>query len=45
MRIVSVHIDSELLEMLDMIASKKGMNRSEIIRYAIREMLKQEGQS
>ncbi len=36
MRVVSFKVDEDLLEMLEEIAKRKGMSKSELIRTAIR---------
>ena len=39
MRVVSFKVDEDLLEMLEEIAKRKGMSKSELIRTAIRSYL------
>jgi len=43
MRPVSVKLPKELLELLDLYAINHNMNRSEVIREAIKKLLKEDG--
>ena len=42
MRVVTFKIEEDLLELLDMYAIKHGLNRSEAIRKAIENLVKEE---
>ncbi len=39
LKVVSVKLDEETIELLDRYADKHGMNRSEVIREAIRRII------
>jgi len=43
MRPISFRIEEDLLELVDAICVKKGIYRSELIRDAIKELLRKEG--
>jgi metal-responsive CopG/Arc/MetJ family transcriptional regulator len=41
MKMISIKIEDELIEKVDLYATNKGISRSETIRYAIKKFLEQ----
>jgi len=43
MRVITFKIDESLLEEIDRLATRKGLTRSDVIRKALLELLRREG--